>query len=361
MQTKSVLIFFCLIFISSLSYSQNVDIKLAGDDSTKAFFIISDAGDTLFTIRGDGVVSFSNSSSAEPLSIKENVQINSINYLLNIDGKNNMDGWGDGRDIKLDSGDDIIFEGAIGFEQVGGSITIFGGDYEEFHSPGGIDIIGGSHDDGIGGGEIKIYPGDNADLNLFGGGYGSSGGNYGGDVNIKASAGGYAGDVYIESGIGDAGEDAGDINITGGEGIETRGGDIILTPGSGIDGGTNGSVQINGSGTYTGTWSQVSDEKCKKNINPLKSALKKIDQLRGVEFNWKSDEYPNKNFDSKVHVGLIAQEVEKIAPDLVVTNTDDLKSVEYSKLTVYLVEAMKEQQTMIEELNKKIEQLAKEK
>jgi hypothetical protein len=101
------------------------------------------------------------------------------------------------------------------------------------------------------------------------------------------------------------------------------------------------------SALVTGAITACSDIRYKKNIIPLENALEKVLKLNGVTYLWKISEFPNKNFSSKMQIGVIAQEVEKIYPQLVVTDTDGYKSVDYSKLTPILLEAIKEQQKMI--------------
>ena len=86
-----------------------------------------------------------------------------------------------------------------------------------------------------------------------------------------------------------------------------------------------------------------SDYNLKKNIQPLSNQLEKILNLQGVSFDWKAND--------KNDVGFIAQEVEKVFPEVVYTNKETgLKSIDYAKLTVFLVEAIKEQQIEIEKL-----------
>ncbi len=97
----------------------------------------------------------------------------------------------------------------------------------------------------------------------------------------------------------------------------------------------------------SGAWA-ASDFRFKKNIVTLKSALDKILQLRGVSFEWKTEEFPNKGFTHGENIGLIAQEVEKIIPELVKDGPEGYKSIAYDKLTAFLIEGMKEQQSQIE-------------
>ena len=92
-----------------------------------------------------------------------------------------------------------------------------------------------------------------------------------------------------------------------------------------------------------------SDLSLKENIKPLYGSLGKIEQLQGVSFNWKEN--------GNEGVGLIAQDVEKVFPELVSTDNEGLKSVEYGNLVAPLIEAIKEQQKQIDELKKEIERL----
>ena len=92
---------------------------------------------------------------------------------------------------------------------------------------------------------------------------------------------------------------------------------------------------------YTG----VSDERIKTNIKTIENALEKTLLLRGVEYNDFRIEPERKR------IGLIAQEVELIIPEVVRTSEEDgLKSIEYQNLVGLLIEAIKDQQKQINEL-----------
>jgi soluble cytochrome b562 len=103
-----------------------------------------------------------------------------------------------------------------------------------------------------------------------------------------------------------------------------------------------------------------SDQRWKTNIKPIQNALDNVLKMQGVTYHWKVDEYPDKHFPEGEQVGFIAQEIEKVYPQVVFTDKDGYKSVDYSKLTPVLVEAIKEQQKIIEELQKAIQQLQEE-
>ena len=139
-----------------------------------------------------------------------------------------------------------------------------------------------------------------------------------------------------------------------------NGANIELTPGQPNSTGSDGLVKVNGSGTYTGTWAQASDERFKKNIKPLEKNLSSILELNGVSYEFKADEYPERNFRQGTKLSLIAQIVEKLLPELVETDSEGYKSIAYQNMAAVLIEAMKEQQTQIENLSEKIETLEKQ-
>ena len=94
----------------------------------------------------------------------------------------------------------------------------------------------------------------------------------------------------------------------------------------------------------------ASDIALKKDITPLENSLAKILNLEGVSFRWKDS--------NELSIGLIAQEVEKIFPEIVFVSEDSgLKSIDYITLVVPLIDAIKEQQAEIDELRLEIEKL----
>ena len=90
-----------------------------------------------------------------------------------------------------------------------------------------------------------------------------------------------------------------------------------------------------------------SDARFKKNVSPLQRSLEKVLNLQGVNYDWRIDEFPNKHFNEGQQIGFIAQEIEEVLPLVVQTGKDGYKSVDYSRLTPVLVEAIKEQQAII--------------
>lgn len=116
-------------------------------------------------------------------------------------------------------------------------------------------------------------------------------------------------------------------------------------------------LTVNGTAWVTsGTWSG-SDIRWKKDIKPLEDSLSKLMQLQGVGFNWRKEEYPDLKFNDGSQIGFIAQDVEKVFPEVVTTNADGYKGISYEKLVPVLTESIKEQQKEIEELKAEIELL----
>ena len=132
------------------------------------------------------------------------------------------------------------------------------------------------------------------------------------------------------------------------------GGNIVFKHGN-ID-----RVYLNGSGLYA-TGDVVayysSDERLKTNIKPISDALNKVNQIRGVEFDW-TDEFleqqnnPIDNFNIKHDVGVIAQEIEKVLPEVVTERENGYKAVKYDRIVSLLIEAIKELSKEVEELKK---------
>jgi hypothetical protein len=101
----------------------------------------------------------------------------------------------------------------------------------------------------------------------------------------------------------------------------------------------DGCVQASGT-TLGGTCK--SDVRLKKNIQPFSGALDKVVQLQPVSYNWRAEEYPQYHFGSSKAFGLIAQEVEKVFPDMVSVDKDGFKRVNYSQLPYLMLQAIRE-------------------
>jgi TolA-binding protein len=112
----------------------------------------------------------------------------------------------------------------------------------------------------------------------------------------------------------------------------------------------------NGYVNTDGTWGSSSDINLKKNIFPIPSILNNILALNPVSYDFKTEK------DGTIsHIGFIAQEVEKLFPELVSTGPDGIKGISYAMFTPLLTKAIQQQQTQItgitENQNKIVNQL----
>lgn len=129
----------------------------------------------------------------------------------------------------------------------------------------------------------------------------------------------------------------------------------------------------------TTPWITVSDARLKKNVKTLTDALEKIKQVRGVEYNFDTEAYPNLTLTHDKQIGFIAQELEQIFPSMIhekgvpydrkiedggnsaTSGSYLLKAVSYTDMIPVLVEGIKDQQKLIEDLQSRIKLLEEKK
>jgi len=92
-----------------------------------------------------------------------------------------------------------------------------------------------------------------------------------------------------------------------------------------------------------------SDIRFKENITPIENALEKISKISGNTYDWKEENKIEHGYEGN-DVGVIAQEIEAVLPQLVQTRESGYKAVKYDKLVALLIEGIKEQQLQIEQL-----------
>lgn len=122
----------------------------------------------------------------------------------------------------------------------------------------------------------------------------------------------------------------------------------------GYSGGGSYKLDVNGNIQCVGL-TQTSDARLKRNIQPLHNVLDKIMQLDGVSFDWNQAADPEMNLTNDHQIGLIAQEVEKVFPELVSSPEDGYKSVDYSQMTAVLLQAIKELRQQNQQLQKRLD------
>jgi hypothetical protein len=352
------------IGIGTTSPSSKLDISSSGNSSSSnSMTITNTAGTDLFNVRDDGFVSVNTTS-----------QIGAANFVVN---DNDNSGFGGiSANVNSSSGKPFYSYGINGSPVAYSYLDAADGNkLKWFNGVNGMTLTN-SGDLGIGTttpqnsldveGGVAIgstYSGTNvAPLNglLVEGsvGVGTSsvaaavdivtlGNSYGVRIDNNKTSGNTYG-VYIDQGLTNFGTSSGTDY-----GIYSVGDEANVL---------DSRLNINGNHAFTYTlyiygdaWSVGgnwlgSDRRWKKNIKPLTNSLDKILQLQGVTYDWKKEEYPDMKFSDKQQTGFIAQDVEKILPDLVKTDEEGKKAVAYEKFSSVLVEATKEQQQQIEKL-----------
>jgi hypothetical protein len=110
-----------------------------------------------------------------------------------------------------------------------------------------------------------------------------------------------------------------------------------------------GTIRATGSITAN-NYATTSDQRLKSDVRPLTGALASVLALRGVRYHWNALGIQRGGRAGAEQVGLLAQELEQVYPELVSTSPDGYKAVNYAQLTPVLLEALKEQQAQIEAL-----------
>lgn len=125
-------------------------------------------------------------------------------------------------------------------------------------------------------------------------------------------------------------------------------------------------LYVAGAAGATGGFTTASDIRYKTNIVPITSAMSIISKLQGVRYNYNSAAFPALNFSNARQIGVIAQQVETYVPELVMTDANGFKSVNYAQFTALLIEGMKELQakqasgvSLVDEWNKSSDDLGR--
>ena len=132
----------------------------------------------------------------------------------------------------------------------------------------------------------------------------------------------------------------------------------------GIAGSTTSSsykLYVNGAIYATADIVGSSDERLKKNINTIEDALEKVENLRGVTYEWKEDRQEKDGHDDNnitpERIGVIAQEIVDVVPEVVTHDKEnDRYGVSYGHLTGLLIEAVKDLSNKVKDLEKKLEE-----
>jgi hypothetical protein len=119
--------------------------------------------------------------------------------------------------------------------------------------------------------------------------------------------------------------------------------------------GTNGCLK-NFAGTgIVGTC--ASDRRFKKEITPFGSVLNQLAALQPVHYYWRAEDFPNRHFGNSRSYGLIAQDVEQVLPELVATDSEGYKAIDYSELPLLTIQAVKELKAENDVLKQRVAEL----
>ncbi|MFP4025427.1 MAG: tail fiber domain-containing protein, partial [Thiohalospira sp.] len=287
--------------------------------------------------------------------------------------------------------DNVFIGNRSGFKWEGGYDNIFIGNFAGEKSTGGThSILIGSEAGKNMTGDDNISIGDRSGMNAYVENYETFGTAIVGIDAGRNITGDYTTIFGTGAGSSWGGQSAGNYNVfigssAGGGGYTSKLGDynvcIGYEAGFGADGShklfiannstspliygefDNELVRIYGDLQVTGTveadYGSPSDISLKTNLVTINSGLDMIQSLIPYYFDWTDEAISNYNFKNRKQIGLIAQDVEKVLPELVSESANGYKTVDYIKLTPVLVEAIKEQQQKIEKLEKENTELLK--
>ncbi len=184
--------------------------------------------------------------------------------------------------------------------------------------------------------------------------------NEGGQINIRKSLNGSTADWVIDQ----YGTTSSDARLRIFNSISEANGITIMENGNIGIGSLTPSVRLQVAGDIiANSIAGSSDLRFKSNITPIENPLQKVLQLRGVNFDWNKNAFPERSFSESKAIGFIAQEVEKVLPEVVQTEktVEGYKAVQYDKVVALLVEAIKEQQKQIDGLKLELKKQRKKK
>jgi len=341
---KTLFTFLVFIFLLTTVQAQEVIVTLSGNSSTEGFSVKDSDLDTHFRVRGDGNIGIGTTTPGFRLHVADASPGGSVtggtvllleNAILggtNIQMRSPKNGIGG----LLFGDSDNPFRGGIRYSHFGEKLLLLSGGFNRLtiESNGDVGIGTTSPQNllqvGIGDESIirlglnpQLILERNVSSNKF---------------KIQVTGTGFN-DKVLQLGRDDQGHD---IAMMGDVGIGTT------SPNFKLD--VRGDIGNNATLHH-------SDIRWKKNVQSLPNSLEKITRLRGVSFEWRQDEFAEMNFPEGQRIGLIAQEVEGVIPELVSTAADGYKSVAYANLVAVLIEAVKEQQKQIEALERRINSL----
>ena len=379
MQSVKVLITIIFLTIISVVSGQNVTATLGGNSSGDFFNVEDNTGNILFSVDGTGKVGIGTSTMTDQLNVNGNLNLG-LEAVIKFDGAQILSSPGTNTFLGLSTGTLIgsgtsntaIGNNAGSLLNDGISNTFLGrnagantsdASYNTFigyaagnsNSAGERNVFVGSlcGRDNIAG-QNNTFVGFDAGLNNESGGNNVLIGYYSGGIST-----GLSNNVILGYNAGRNTAGNGNILIGCMAGMNETGSNLLYIENSSsatplIYGDFSANeLTVNGDLTVTGTITELSDRRYKTEIEPVKNALQKIQAIDAVYYQWDKETHPELVVSDEREIGVIAQDVEKVFPELVKTNEKGFKSVNYSKLSAVLLQVVKEQQERIDNLEKK--------
>jgi hypothetical protein len=224
------------------------------------------------------------------------------------------------------------------------SVGLYAGfsDYDGSHNT----CVGSQAGESNGNGNNNTFIGSTAGMNNDSGSYNTFIGSDAGAANVSS-----INNTYVGQAAGFTATGSNNVFIGNGAGYYEKYGNNKLYIDNFINSGSAPLISGDFSAQYVkinGQLITASDKRAKKNIETLTSSLDKVMNLRGVSYE-RLGAAKDSSFGGRKEIGLIAQEVERIIPELVHTDGKGFKAIAYDKIVPVLIEAIKEQQKTIAE------------
>lgn len=330
---KTLYTFLVFIFLLTTAKAQEITATLSGNTASDGFSVKNMAGTTRFRVNAVGGVGIGTTSPQNLLDIEGSMVIGAGYSGTNAAPANGLLVQGNvgigttNPNAKLEVAGDLIV-----------TSNFFDGPANNFFEGGCGD---NQHVTGISSSGNITCGSNSGDISGVTAGFGLNGGGTTGTPTLSldlASPNTWGSTQTFNANTNFPG--SGIWNTTGKVGIGTTSPGNILTI-----------QQTSSTDPIADAWTTYSSRRWKENIKPLEGALDKVMQLQGVSYDLKAD--------GKHDIGLIAEEVGEVIPEVVVyeENGIDAQSVDYARLVSVLIEAVKEQQKQIETLKRKFSSL----
>ena len=121
-----------------------------------------------------------------------------------------------------------------------------------------------------------------------------------------------------------------------------------------------GTLTVHGAVMGSGPYIDSSDERFKKDINKLEGALGMVCNMTGYTFKYKTEEFPERQFDDRLQIGWMAGELSETIPEIVYKDSEGFYHVAYGRATTIVAEAVKELHIQVDAQSEEIRELKKQ-